>query len=62
MQTNGYNFIYVKQKIEEHTSIKIKDHQIYTVKQIKMGLSPYDDKRHILNEGIKSLAYGHYKI
>ena len=28
----------------------------------KVSLSCYDDKRYILDDGIQSLAYGHYKI
>jgi len=28
----------------------------------KIGLSAYDDKRYILEDGISSYAYGHYRI
>ena len=37
-------------------------HEIYTVTINKIGLSPYDDKRYILEDGITTLAYGHYHI
>ena len=28
----------------------------------KIGLSPYDDKRYLLDDGVTSLAYGHTNI
>ena len=34
--------------------IQSKMHEIYS-----SGLSPYDDKRYILNDGVSTLAYGH---
>ena len=37
-------------------------HQLYTEKLTKTSLSPYDDKRYILADGVSSYAYGHYKI
>ena len=42
--------------------IRSDKHEVYSVKLNKIGLSPYDDKRYILNNGVRSLAYGHYKI
>ena len=44
------------------TQIRSFGHQLYTVKMNKTSLSPYDDKRYILNDGFTTLAYGHYKI
>ncbi|KAL4085217.1 hypothetical protein QTP88_027076 [Uroleucon formosanum] len=38
-----------------------KKHDIFTVEQNKKALSVYDDKRFILNNGIDTLAWGHYK-
>ena len=42
--------------------IRSEKHQIYTMSLNKVSLSAYDDKRYITDDGIKSLAYGHYKI
>ena len=36
--------------------------QIKTIELTKKCLSVFDDKRYILNDGITTLAYGHYKI
>jgi hypothetical protein len=37
-------------------------HQLQTVAASKSGLSAYDDKRYIHDDGIHTTAYGHYKI
>lgn len=37
-------------------------HQLYTVNINTIGLSPYDDKRYILEDGLTTLAYGHYRL
>jgi hypothetical protein len=42
--------------------IRAEKHELYTMTINKIGLSPYDDKRYILEDGISSYAYGHYKI
>ena len=33
-----------------------------TMEMNKVGLCCYDNKRYILDDGITSYAYGHYKI
>ena len=42
--------------------IRSYDHQLYNITINKLGLSPFDDKRYILDDGINSLHYGHWKI
>ena len=43
-------------------TIRSKRHEIYTYKLNKVGLSAYDDKRYLLDDGVESLSYGHYQI
>ena len=40
--------------------IRSTNHDIFTIKQNKVGLTSYDDKRYLLEN--ETLAYGHYKI
>ncbi|XP_015783859.1 uncharacterized protein LOC107361535 [Tetranychus urticae] len=42
--------------------LQSKQHSISSVKINKLSLSPLDDKRYILDDGISSYAFGHYKI
>jgi len=42
--------------------LRSQNHEIFGSEVNKIGLSPYDDKRYILPDGIHTLAYGHYKI
>jgi hypothetical protein len=42
--------------------IRSRDHVLKTVTVRKACLSAFDDKRYLLRDGIRSLAYGHYKI
>ena len=37
-------------------------HSLHTVEIDKVCLSAFDDKRYILNNGVDTLAYGHYSI
>lgn len=37
-------------------------HQIHTIALNKTTLSPFDDKRYILNDEIHTLAHGHWRI
>jgi len=46
----------------EMKQIRSFNHELYTITLNKIGLSCYDDKRYILEDGVTSLAYGHKKI
>lgn len=52
----------LKLEIYQHSfhSIRSDRHQVYTYFQEKTSLSPFDDKRWILDDGINSIPYGHY--
>ena len=41
--------------------IRSMKHDVFTVSLRKTDLSPYDDKRYVLNDKITTLACGHYK-
>ena len=43
-------------------NIRSSGHVLHTQQVTKTALSAYDDKRYILDTGIDTLAYGHYKI
>lgn len=43
-------------------SIRSKLHNVFTVRQKKVALSPFDNKRYILENKIDTLPWGHYKI
>ena len=51
------NPIYKKQ-----TMFRTRMHEIYMVEQNKKALSAHDDKRHILENSINTLAWGHHQI
>jgi hypothetical protein len=50
------------EKLTTFQLFRSNKHTISTVKQTKLSLSPFDDKRHILNDGIHTLAWGHRDI
>ncbi|XP_035216330.1 uncharacterized protein LOC118189772, partial [Stegodyphus dumicola] len=52
--------IYSRREIQYR--IASEEHHLFTLRQNKLSLSPFDDKRYILEDGIHTLAYGHYKI
>ena len=42
--------------------IRAYNHVVYTETINKVALSPFDDKRYILEDKINTLAWGHHKI
>eukprot|EP00731_Ephydatia_muelleri_P001283 Em0001g1283a len=42
--------------------IRSKNHKLGVYHQLKTSLSPIDTKRYILDDGINTYAFGHYKI
>ena len=43
-------------------TIRSSRQELFTINISKIGLSPYDDKRYLLKDSHKTLAYGHYLI
>ena len=59
-----YHDVLKESKILYHKMKTIRSdcHQLSSYKINKISLSPFDDKRYILNDGIKSYAYGNLNI
>ena len=51
-----------KEQLRKMNIIRSYDHEVYTEEVNKVALSAEDDKRYILEDGIHTLARGHYKI
>ena len=51
-----------KEQLRKMNVIRSYDHEIYMEEVNKVALSTDDDKRYILEDGIHTLAWGHYKI
>ena len=43
-------------------TIRSKLHQLYSIQTDKRGLCAFDDQRVLLEDGITTLAYGHYQL
>lgn len=77
-KAKGIKQIYVKKKITfehykkcllEHktytasfNAIRSFNHELFSVRETKRSLTPYDDKRVILRDGVHTLPYGHYSL
>ncbi|XP_043478168.1 uncharacterized protein LOC122508718 [Leptopilina heterotoma] len=63
---NFDDYVYCLQnvKIQSRTQYSIRSnlHKVQTLKQTKVALSPYDDKRLLLKNNTDTLAWGHCKI
>jgi len=46
----------------KQSCIRSKLHEVYTISETKIVLSPYDDKRYIVPDSTDTLPWGHYKI
>lgn len=46
----------------DQNTIRSKLHNVYSVTQKKISLSPFDNKRYICDDNIQTLPWGHYKI
>lgn len=56
----------IKKKCEikqKQNTIRSINHNVYSIRQEKIALSPFDDKRYIIEpDGVNTLAWGHYAI
>ena len=51
-----------KQTMVSMNQIRSENHEIYSINLNKIGLSPYEDKRYILDNGSDTLAHGRCNI
>ena len=51
-----------KEQLRKMNIIRSHKHDVYTEEINKVALSSNDDKRYILDDGINTLAWGHYRI
>ena len=51
-----------KEQLRTMNVIRSHKYEIYTEEVNKIALSSDDDKRHILEDGVHTLALGHYRI
>ena len=49
-------------KYNDFHTIRSINHKLHTFHRNKISFNSYDTKMYILNDGMSSLAYGHYKI
>ncbi|XP_072394634.1 uncharacterized protein [Diabrotica undecimpunctata] len=51
-----------KEQIATQRSIRSYSHNVYSIEQTKIALSPYDDKRYLISNSFRTLPWGHYSI
>ena len=51
-----------KEQLRRMNVIRSHGHEVYTEEVNKVALCPSDDKRHILEDQVHTLALGHYRI
>ena len=51
-----------KEQLRRMNVIRSYRHEVYTEEVSKVALCPSDDKRYILEDGVRTLALGHYRI
>ena len=51
-----------KEQLRKMNIIRSYEHEVYTEEVNKVALSAEDDKRYIMNDGIHTMAWGHYKL
>ena len=51
-----------KEQLRKQNILRSYEHEVYTEEVNKVALSALDDKRYILNDGVHTLAWRHYKI
>lgn len=55
----------LKEDIEmtrRQSRIKSNLHEVYTMSETKIALSPYDDKRYVIPDSTNTLPWGHYQV
>ena len=51
-----------KEQLRKMNVIRSHRHKVYTEEVNKIALCPSDDKRYILEDGVHTIALGHYRI
>ena len=64
LKHENYKDVLFNNKQIHHTmkTIRSQNHQLGSYEINKTSLSCFDDKRYLLDDGVESYAYGHYKI